>query len=102
MYIRKYTRCHLKILNHRIHSNGLDDNLIKPLKLPFIFNRQFGSSNKKGVFEKKGFFHRYTGYILQYNEDDLDRPYSICLSPDEKELYVADRTKQIKVYKTSC
>ena len=68
----------------------------------YIFNRQFGSSNKKGVFKKKGFFHRYTGYILQYNEDDLDRPYSICLSPDEKELYVADRTKQIKVYKTSC
>ena len=68
----------------------------------YVFNRKFGSNNKKGVFEKKGILHRYTGYILQYNEEDLDRPYSICLSPDEKELYVADHTKQIKVYKTSC
>ena len=69
----------------------------------YVFNRQFGSTHKKGFFDKGGFIHEYTGYIVRNDKDDqLDKPYVICLSPDEKELYVADHTKQIKVYKTSC
>jgi hypothetical protein len=71
----------------------------------YVFNRQFGSTHKKGFFDKGGFIHEYTGYIdIVKNDidDQLYKPYVICLSPDEKELYVADYTKQIKVYKTSC